>query len=365
MTVGISLAERGLVPTALVRLGIRRLCARRLREIAIPGARDRFRARTAAARIAEVPELANAQHYEVPSDFFALVLGPHRKYSSALWPSGVTTLEGAEDAMLALTCERARLEDGQDILELGCGWGSLTRYMARRYPASRIVAVSNSTTQRAYLESLGIPNLEVRTADINEFDPGRAFDRVVSVEMFEHLRDWPRVLGRVARWLVEDGRCFLHVFCHAEHPYTFETDGDDDWMGRHFFSGGIMPSYALLGEVAPGTLRPESSWWIDGTHYQRTAAAWRENLESRRDEVMEVLRAHYGDEAGRWYHRWRIFFLACEELFGYDGGRSWGVGHYRLRRAASPSLAPAEASVAPFSMDVATSTGPVGQTGPS
>jgi cyclopropane-fatty-acyl-phospholipid synthase len=238
--------------------------------------------------------------------------------------------------MLALTCERAALEDGQEILELGCGWGSLSLFVARRYPASRITAVSNSRTQRAFIESFGLPNLEVRTADMNEFDPGRRFDRVVSVEMFEHMRDWHRLLGRVALWLHQGGRLFVHVFCHVSHPYTFETAGDDNWLGRHFFSGGIMPSRGLLAEVAPAALRMESEDWLDGTHYQRTATAWRGNLETRRDEVMRVLRAHYGAGASVWYQRWRLFFLACEELFGYAGGREWGVGHYRLRRAGAP-----------------------------
>ena len=337
MSAGVALAERGLVPTPLVRRAIRALCARRLTEVKAAGSRERFLARVAASRIAEVPHLANAQHYEVPSDFFALVLGRNLKYSSALWPEGVRTLDEAEDAMLALTAERAELEDGQDVLELGCGWGSLSTFMARRYPASRITAVSNSRTQRAFIESRGLPNLEVRTADMNAFDPGRRFDRIVSVEMFEHMRDWRRLLERAARWLREDGRLFVHVFCHASHAYTFEAEGHDDWMGRHFFSGGIMPSHGLLADAAPESLRLEADWWIDGTHYQRTAAAWRENLEARRGEALRVLRVHYGSDASVWYHRWRLFFLACEELFGYRDGREWGVGHYRLRRIAAPS----------------------------
>ncbi len=335
MSVGIELAERGLVPTPLVRRAIRRLCAQRLREATAAGARDRFLARIARSRIAEVPDIANAQHYEVASDFFGLVLGRNRKYSSALWPEGVASLDDAEEAMLALTVERARLEDGQEILELGCGWGSLSLSMARRYPAARITAVSNSASQREFLLCHGAPNLEVRTADMNDFDPGRRFDRIVSVEMFEHMRDWPRLLERVSRWMRDDGRIFVHVFCHATHAYTFEDEGDDDWMGRHFFSGGIMPAYGLLPEAAPASLQVEADWWIAGTHSQRTAAAWRENLESRRDEAMRVLRRHYGAGASVWYRRWRLFFLACEELFGYDGGREWGVGHYRLRRAGS------------------------------
>lgn len=340
MQIGMALAERGLVPAPLERWAIRALCARRLREAQAAGGLERFLHQLAGSRIAEVPHLANAQHYEVPFEFFARVLGRNRKYSSAIWPAGVDTLDDAEDAMLALTCERAEIEDGQDILELGCGWGSLSLYLARRYPRSRIMAVSNSATQRAFLGSLGVRNLDVRTADMNAFEPGRTFDRIVSVEMFEHMRDWRLLLERIGRWLREDGRLFIHVFCHVSHAYTFEAEGDDNWMGRHFFSGGIMPSYGLLAAVAPDDLQLEADWWLDGTHYQRTAAAWRENLEARRDEVLPVLRRHYGDAAGIWYHRWRLFFLACEELFGYHGGREWGVGHYRLRRAAAPAVAP-------------------------
>jgi cyclopropane-fatty-acyl-phospholipid synthase len=341
VSLGVMLAERGLVPTVLMRMAIRNLCARRLRDASADGARDRFRRQLSGSRIAEVPELANAQHYEIPSEFFALVLGRHRKYSSAAWTEGVRSLDEAEEAMLALTCERARLENGQQILELGCGWGSLSLYMARRYPDSRITAVSNSTTQRAYLESLRVPNLEVRTADINAFDPGTRFDRIVSVEMFEHLRDWPGLLDRVADWLHEDGQLFVHVFCHASLAYAFESEGDDNWMGRHFFSGGIMPSHHLLAEAAPTTLQLEANWWLAGTHYQRTAAAWRENLEARRHDVMDVFRRHYGNSAPLWYHRWRLFFLACEELFGYAGGREWGVAHYLMRRVSVPAGATA------------------------
>lgn len=332
MSIGMALAEHGLVPTALVRRAIRQLCAQRLREVEGSGGLEQFLAQLEGSRIAEVPDAANTQHYEVPSEFFELVLGRRRKYSSAIWPAGVRTLDDAEDAMLALTCERAGLADGQDILELGCGWGSLSLYMAAQYPSSRIVAVSNSGTQREFLESRGVRNLEIRTADMNDFDPGRQFDRIVSVEMFEHMRDWPRLLERVSSWLRDDGRLFIHVFCHASHAYTFETEGDDNWMGRHFFSGGIMPSHGLLAGTAPRSLKVEEAWWLDGTHYRRTAAAWRENLEARRGDVLRVLREHYGAaEAPVWYHRWRLFFLACEELFGYDGGHQWGVGHYRLR----------------------------------
>jgi len=337
LSLGLALAERGLVPTALLRWAIRRLCERRLEQVRAAGGLDAFLESLAGAPVATVPELANAQHYELPSEFFELVLGPQLKYSSAHWPAGVEILEAAEETMLALTCGRAGLQDGQDILELGCGWGSLSLYMARRFPRSRIVAVSNSATQRAFIEVRRPPNLEIITADMNGFDPGRRFDRIVSVEMFEHMRDWPTLLGRVADWLDDDGRLFIHVFCHAREAYPFEAEGDDNWMGRHFFSGGIMPSFDLLPRVATGPLALEGQWWTDGTHYRRTAAAWRGNLEARRAEALSVLRAHYGPSAGTWYQRWRIFFLACEELFGYAAGSEWGVGHYRLAKAAVPT----------------------------
>jgi cyclopropane-fatty-acyl-phospholipid synthase len=329
---GVALAERGLVPTPLLRRAIRRLCGERLAQLRRAGGLEAFLRELAGSPVAPVPDRANAQHYEVASEFFELVLGRQLKYSSAIWPAGVTTLDAAEDAMLALTCERAQLEDGHEILELGCGWGSLSLYVARRFPRARVLAVSNSATQRAFIEARRAPNLEIVTADMNGFDPGRRFDRIVSVEMFEHMRDWPTLLGRVGGWLADDGRLFIHVFCHAREAYPFETDGADNWMGRNFFTGGIMPAFDLLPRVA-GALTVEDRWWLDGTHYQRTAAAWRENLEARRGAVLGVLRAHYGREAERWYHRWRMFFLACEELFGYAGGTEWGVGHYRLAKA--------------------------------
>ncbi len=336
---GVALAERGLLPELLLRRAIRRLCAQRLRDVRAARGLDTFSGAMAGARIAEVPELADAQHYEVPGEFFQLVLGSHLKYSSAVWPVGVDTLDAAEAAMLALTCERADLRDGLDILELGCGWGSLSLFMAHRYPNARIVAVSNSASQRVWIEARRPPNLAVVTADMNDFDLGRRFDRIVSVEMFEHMRDWPALLGRVAGWLADEGRLFVHVFCHAREAYFFETEGNDNWMGRNFFSGGMMPSYDLLPRLAVGPLALEAQWWLDGTHYQRTAAAWHRNLGAHRNEVRAVLRGHYGPGADRWYHRWRLFFLACEELFGYASGEEWGVGHYRLSRATAKAAA--------------------------
>jgi cyclopropane-fatty-acyl-phospholipid synthase len=336
--------EQGLVPDAVVRAGIRRLCERRLDEIS---ANDCEAAASAAERlvramdespIALVPELANEQHYEVPAEFFGLVLGPHRKYSCGWWPAGAASLADAEAAALAATCERAGLADGQDILELGCGWGSLTLWMAGHFPGSRITAVSNSRSQRTWIESeaarRGHTNVRVVTADMNGFDAGARFDRIVSVEMFEHMRNWRAMFSRVHGWLTPGGRFFMHVFCHRSTPYLFLDRGPSDWMGRHFFSGGMMPSDDLaLRFQDPLTL--VSRWRWDGRHYERTANAWLAQLDARRSEALPVLARTYGEmQAEQWLQRWRIFFMACAELFGFCNGQEWWVSHYLFERPA-------------------------------
>jgi cyclopropane-fatty-acyl-phospholipid synthase len=326
---GIELAERGLVPLPGLRMGVRGLVRQRLRDARSAPDVQSFARDLAMSPLAISPDKANEQHYEVPPEFFQLALGPKLKYSGAYWPVGVDTLEAAEIAMLALTCERADLEDGQDILELGCGWGSLTLYMAEAFPNSRITAVSNSAPQRRYIEARAPKNLRVITADMNDLTLDETYDRVVSVEMFEHMRNYKELLSRVASWLRPDGRLFVHIFCHREFAYPYETEGSDNWMGRHFFTGGIMPCFDLFTHF-PDHLQVAVDWQVHGTHYERTARAWRENIEERRDEVMAVLRATYGKDAERWFQRWRLFFLACEELFGFRDGSEWFVGHYLL-----------------------------------
>lgn len=311
------MAAEGVVDP-LLRAGIRVACARRL-------AREHRRPRTSwldelrASPIAVETAAANAQHYEVEPELFRLVLGPRMKYSSCYWPGGVDTLAAAEEAMLELTCARAGIEDGMEILDLGCGWGSLSGWLSERYPNARILAVSNSRTQRETIEARALPNVEVVTADANVFEPGRRFDRVVSVEMMEHTRNWAALLQRVASWLEPGGKAFVHVFSHRSLSYPYESG----WMARNFFTGGLMPSHELMYAFQEH-LAVEESWALSGVHYERTANAWVANLDARRDEVRALVGA-------RGYWRWRAFLLACAELWGYRGGDEWLVSHYLLQ----------------------------------
>jgi cyclopropane-fatty-acyl-phospholipid synthase len=339
----IGIAERGWLPDALLRYGIRRQCAYRLHRESAGGAEaqaERFRERIEQLRNSPVAihtDAANAQHYELPPAFFRICLGKRLKYSCAYFPRGDETLDAAEDAMLALYGERAELADGQDILELGCGWGSLTLWMAERYPNARITAVSNSKPQREHIEAQcrerSFGNVHVVTTDVNrlELEPAR-FDRCVSIEMFEHMRNYQILFGNIGRWLRPHGKLFVHIFAHKTLMYPFETIGEDNWMGRHFFTGGLMPASDTLLWFQ-NALRIEQRWHLDGRHYERTANEWLRNQDAHRDDTMTVLRSVYGAElAPLWAQRWRMFWMACAETFGYDGGREWLVAHYRFVR---------------------------------
>ena len=333
--------EKGLVPDGLVRVGIRHLLRERLQqETHDTGVRQKRALRQMVRKMEASPiavgtREANEQHYEVPACFFFRILGPRLKYSCCYWEREDSSLAEAEESMLALTCERAGLRDGQDILELGCGWGSLTLWMAERYPSSRIVAVSNSASQgdliRGACRERGFQNVEVQTADMNAFDADRTFDRVVSVEMFEHMRNYKRLLGRISRWLAPGGRLFVHVFCHKELAYFFETDGQNDWMARHFFTGGLMPSRDFFDHFAED-FEVEEDWSINGMQYARTLLAWLERLDAQRKEVHSLFEEVYGAaDAGVWVSRWRLFLLACAELFAYRNGEEWFVTHQLLK----------------------------------
>lgn len=343
----INLAEKGLLPDFIIRQGIRTLSKTRLEGIHVDnceqGAKieSEFFCAMNNAPIALVPELANSQHYELPTNFFQLCLGKHRKYSSCYWLPETKTLEEAEANALKLSCEHADLQDGQHILELGCGWGSLTLWMAEHYPNSQITAVSNSNSQREYItlaaSQLGLSNIKVITCDMNSFTPHafsikKKFDRVVSVEMFEHMRNHQELYGKIHDWLVPGGKFFMHIFVHRSTPYAFEVQGDDDWMSLYFFSGGMMPSDDLPLHFQD-KLKLNRRWRWDGTHYEKTANAWLANMDAHKALITPILEDTYGKkEATKWRNRWRIFYLSCAELFGYNNGQEWWVSHYQFQR---------------------------------
>jgi len=334
-----SLLEKNILPDAVIRFGIRRLLRARIREQDRGSeAANREQEKQLIATLQRGPvaietRAANEQHYEVPTAFYQAVLGRRLKYSSGYWEKN-DTLDESETRMLVMTCERAELTDGQDILELGCGWGSLSLYMAQRYPKSRIMAVSNSRTQKEFIErrkrDLGITNLQIITADMNAFEVGRAFDRVVSVEMFEHMRNHAVLLQRIAGWLKPGGKLFVHVFVHRDCTYLFDAKDDSDWMSRYFFTGGIMPSDHYLPSFQ-SDLTLEISWRVNGTHYQRTAQAWLANMDANRKTLWPLFENTYGTgEARKWWVYWRVFFMSCAELWGYRKGEEWFVSHYRF-----------------------------------
>lgn len=305
------------------------------RMVGAPSIDSAFAEDMATFPIAEHTKAANDQHYELPAAFFKQVLGPHLKYSSCLYAPG-DDLGAAEARALAETCLHADLHDGQAVLELGCGWGSLTLWMAAHYPASQITAVSNSHGQRAFIEDearrRGLGNVKVITCDMNDFEAPGAFDRVVSVEMFEHMANWRALLSRVRTWVRPDGRAFIHVFTHSTTPYRFDVNDNTDWIAQHFFTGGVMPSHGLMQQFGD-LFSVEQDWRWSGAHYEKTAEDWLLNYDRNFDAIWPVLEDVYGRDARLWSRRWRLFFLATAGLFGHAGGSEWGVSHYRLAPA--------------------------------
>ncbi|MCW8955906.1 MAG: cyclopropane-fatty-acyl-phospholipid synthase family protein [Gammaproteobacteria bacterium] len=338
----INWVEQGYVPDNLVRKGIKRLLKTRLDEIF---ANDREQAETLKhefiasmklSAIAIAPEMANQQHYELPVRFYELVLGEHNKYSCSYWTEQTKTLDKAEQNALEISCQHAQIDNGQHILELGCGWGALTIWMAQHYPDSQITAVSNSSSQKQYIEDLAdtlrINNVQVITCDMNDFDTDETFDRVVSIEMFEHMRNWQLLLNKIAGWLNHDGKFFMHVFSHCHAPYAFEVKHSSDWMSEHFFTGGMMPSDDLP-LYFQNDLKISTSWTWNGGHYAKTSNAWLSKMDANKQLLMPLLLTTYGqDQVNTWWHRWRLFFMACAELFAYDNGQQWHVRHYLFEK---------------------------------
>lgn len=333
-------AEQGRIPDSLISWGIRRLNDIRLKEIP-PGNGLLKKEKKLVQDLKNSPiaihtSEANEQHYELPPEFFTTVLGKRLKYSSCFFPTGTESIDEAEEIMLDLTCKRADLQDGQKILELGCGWGSVTMWMAENYPNAQITAVSNSKDQRCFIESRmkekGLYNVQVITADMNDFHTDEKFDRAISVEMFEHMRNYDELLRRISTWLEDDGKLFVHIFCHRDYAYPFEIEGELDWMAKYFFTGGLMPADHLY-YYFNDDLEIEKQWRVRGTHYERTARLWLEKQDENRDMIMDIFRETYGEgQEVIWFNRWRMFFLACAELFGTSNGREWYVSHYRFAK---------------------------------
>jgi cyclopropane-fatty-acyl-phospholipid synthase len=332
-----SLLEKDLLPDALIRIGIRRLLAQRIHEESARYDAAAYVADLRTRPIAEETRAANEQHYEVPTAFYQRCLGRRLKYSGCLYPTGNETLDQAEEAMLNLYLERGQFADGQEVLELGCGWGSLSLFLAERFPGSRLTGVSNSRTQKEFIDAeaarRGLRNLRIITADMNVFATEHAaYDRVVSIEMFEHMKNYQVLFSRIAGWLRPGGKMFVHIFTHHRLSYHFVARDASDWMSRYFFTGGQIPAHDLLGHFQDD-LRLESDWKVSGTHYQRTAEHWLQNMDRHRAEILPLFAQTYGaDQARKWWVYWRVFYMSCAELWGYRGGEEWLVSHYRFRK---------------------------------
>ena len=336
------LLEKSLIPDFLIRIGIRQRLKQKLTDENRDGlefGQARFMkliAHLRASPIAVNTKEANEQHYEVPSEFFQYVMGKHMKYSCGYWKSGDVSFDKSEEDMLQITVERAQIENGQSILELGCGWGSLTLFMAKQFPNTQITAVSNSITQKNFIDAQaiarGIKNVHVMTADMNAFTIEKKFDRVVSVEMFEHMRNYEKLLNKVSSFLKSDGKLFIHIFTHREFAYLYDGTDERDWIGKYFFTGGIMPSDRLLFYFTDDFV-VENHWRVSGAHYQKTSEGWLKNMDNHRQEIMPILKKTYGEkDALKWWVYWRVFFMSCAELWGYSDGNEWMVSHYLFKK---------------------------------
>ncbi len=336
------LLQQGLLPDQLIRFGINGLLKKRLSDERKGSFNDLEKKRHSLIEelkqspIAIETDKANDQHYQVPTEFYDYVLGVHKKYSCCLYKSWNETLNEAEENMLNLYLERGQFADGQAVLDMGCGWGSFSLFAARKFKNSTFTLVSNSKTQRAYIEQkareFGLQNIKVITEDMNRFDIDLTFDRIISVEMFEHMRNYKELLAKINRWLAPSGKLFVHIFVHKDLAYKFDVIDETDWMSKYFFSGGIMPSEHLL-YYFQDHLKIKSHWRVSGLHYAMTARQWLENQDANKDKIMEIFTKHYGQDARKWFNYWRIFFMSCENLWKFDEGSEWFVSHYLFEKA--------------------------------
>jgi cyclopropane-fatty-acyl-phospholipid synthase len=335
------LLEKNVLPDVLIRAGIRQLLKKKLLDEAKDGLEFgqarmiKLIQQLKAGPIAINTKEANEQHYEMPTEFFQYVLGKHMKYSSGYWKDNQVSFDQSEEDMLRITAERAQIENGQTILELGCGWGSLTLFMAKQFPQCKVTAVSNSKTQKQYIDGQakvrGLKNVEVITADMNTFTIDKKFDRVVSVEMFEHMRNYQKLFAHIHQWLKEDGKLFVHIFTHREFAYVYDQTDDRDWIAKYFFTGGMMPSDHFLFYFSD-PFQVENHWRVPGTHYQKTSEEWLKNMDTHREKIVPLLKDTYGKDYKKWLVYWRVFFMACAELWGYRNGTEWIVSHYLFRK---------------------------------
>mmetsp|Transcript_30343 Transcript_30343/g.58317 ORF Transcript_30343/g.58317 Transcript_30343/m.58317 type:complete len:365 (+) Transcript_30343:106-1200(+) len=338
------IVEANLVPDFIIRRGVRLLLQTRIDMEHKGGVEPRQRWFMSLVEglkkrnIAEQTMAANEQHYEVPTEFYRYCLGNNFKYSCCLYNSKLDGLTKAEEAMLDLYCERAQLQNGQNILELGCGWGSLCLWIATKYPKSKVTAVSNSKTQKDHIlaeaAKRNIKNLEIITADINEFSPPKpgSYDRIVSIEMFEHMKNYKELMYRISMWLKAGGMTFIHIFVHKEFLYHFEVQTEDDWMAKYFFTGGTMPSaHTLL--YFQEHLKIVDHWNVNGRHYAQTSEDWLANMDKHKKEIMPILASTYGaHQQTKWFVYWRLFYISVAELFAWDNGNEWFVCHYLFEK---------------------------------
>ena len=330
----LSLAESGFIPDELIKIAARRISTRRLNESNNHDNKDAIINALSKGVVAEKTHDANEQHYEVPPEFFKQVLGENLKYSCSLFENE-NSLDDAEKSMLDLYIERAEIKNGQEVLDLGCGWGSFSLYVAKKFPNVNITSISNSSDQISYIKNeaqkRGLLNIEAIRMDVNNLKLDNQFDRIISIEMFEHLRNYKLILNSLNELLKPDGRLFIHIFCHKKLTYFYELKNNLDWMTKYFFQGGIMPSMDLF-KYFEDELIIINQWDINGNNYSKTCKAWLDNHYKNKRKILDIFKKHY-DKPKIWYNRWRIFFLSCQAFFALNKGNEYFVSQFLLRKS--------------------------------